>query len=145
MTTALIWLLTPVLILDCLVLGLLVLIQLPKKEAGVGVAFGGGATDALFGAGSGNALTKITKYTAGLFFGLVFILNILTIRAKPGSQFQNELQKPAPVEQAPAPVTATQPALPLATPPSNGSLVPTFQLSNAPATAVPPASNAAAN
>ena len=53
-------LLTVILVLDCLFLVLLILIQLPKKEAGAGIAFGGGATDALFGAGSGNALTKIT-------------------------------------------------------------------------------------
>jgi len=57
----LIGLLTVVMVLDCLVLILLVLIQLPKKEAGMGLAFGGAATDALFGAGSGNVLTKITK------------------------------------------------------------------------------------
>ena len=44
------------------------LIQLPKKDAGAGLAFGGGATDALFGAGSGNVLTKITKYAATVFF-----------------------------------------------------------------------------
>ena len=31
---------------------LLVLVQLPKKEAGLGQAFGSGATDALFGSGS---------------------------------------------------------------------------------------------
>ena len=68
--TILVVLLTVLLILDCLILGLLVLIQLPKKEAGAGMAFGGGATDALFGAGSGNVLTKITKYVAGIFFAL---------------------------------------------------------------------------
>ena len=71
------WLLTFVLVLDCLVLILLVLIQLPKKEAGMGQAFGGGATDALFGAGSGNALTKLTKYTAGIFFALMLLISIL--------------------------------------------------------------------
>jgi preprotein translocase subunit SecG len=71
--------LTIVLVLDCLILGLLILIQLPKKEAGVGVAFGGGATDALFGAGSGNALTKLTKYTATAFFILVIILQIMKV------------------------------------------------------------------
>jgi preprotein translocase subunit SecG len=54
--------LTVLLVLNCLLLILLVLIQLPKKDAGAGMAFGGGAADALFGAGSGNALTKITKY-----------------------------------------------------------------------------------
>ena len=47
--------LTFILVVNCLLLILLVLVQLPKKEAGAGVAFGGGATDALFGAGSGNA------------------------------------------------------------------------------------------
>ena len=61
-------LLTLVMVLDCLLLILLVLIQLPKKEAGAGLAFGGGATDALFGAGSGTVLTKITKYAAAAFF-----------------------------------------------------------------------------
>jgi protein translocase SecG subunit len=55
-------LLTVVLLLNSLLLILLVLVQLPKKDAGAGLAFGGGAADALFGAGSGNALTKITKF-----------------------------------------------------------------------------------
>ena len=43
----------------------------------MGQAFGGGATDALFGAGSGNALTKLTKYTAGIFFALTLLISIL--------------------------------------------------------------------
>jgi protein translocase SecG subunit len=71
----LIWLFTFLLVVDCLILMLLVLIQLPKKEAGMGQAFGGGATDALFGAGSGTALTKLTKYTAGIFFVLTLLIS----------------------------------------------------------------------
>ena len=39
--------LTALLVLNCLLLILLVLIQLPKKDAGAGMAFGGGAADAL--------------------------------------------------------------------------------------------------
>jgi len=73
----LIWLLTFLLMLDCVILVLLVLIQLPKKEAGMGQAFGGTATDALFGAGSGNALTKMTKYAAGIFFALTLLLSMM--------------------------------------------------------------------
>jgi preprotein translocase subunit SecG len=73
----LIWLLTFILVLDCLLLILLVLIQLPKKEAGLGQAFGGGATDALFGAGSGTALTNLTKYTAGIFFILTLLISMM--------------------------------------------------------------------
>src|SRR5215470_13351006 len=77
MITILTALLTLILVVDCLLLILLVLIQLPKKEAGLGQAFGGAATDALFGAGSGNALTKMTKYAAGIFFVLTLVISIL--------------------------------------------------------------------
>jgi preprotein translocase subunit SecG len=66
--------LTVILVLDCLLLILLVLIQLPKKEAGAGLAFGGAATDALFGAGTGNVLTKATKYGTIAFFILLFVI-----------------------------------------------------------------------
>src|SRR5262245_8741007 len=69
------------LVVACLLLMLLVLIQLPKKEAGMGQAFGGGATDALFGAGSGTALTKLTKYAAGIFFGLTLFISVLHLHA----------------------------------------------------------------
>ena len=72
-------LLTLVLVVDCLILVLLVLMQLPKKEAGAGLAFGAGATDALFGAGSGNFLTKATKYSAIVFFVFAIILSVLNI------------------------------------------------------------------
>jgi len=43
----------------------------------MGQAFGGGATDALFGAGSGTALTKMTKYTAGAFFVLTLLISMI--------------------------------------------------------------------
>lgn len=73
-----IYILTFFLVLDCLFLGLLILMQLPKKEAGLGgAAFGGGAVDALIGAGSGNVLTKVTKYAAIAFFLLVIVLSLL--------------------------------------------------------------------
>ena len=77
MLTFFIYFLTAVLVLDCLILVLLVLVQLPKKEAGMGQAFGGAATDALFGAGSGNVLTKLTKWCAGIFFGLAIALTVM--------------------------------------------------------------------
>jgi len=77
-----IYLLTFVLVLDCLLLILLVLVQLPKKDAGMGQAFGAGTTDALFGAGSGNALTKMTKYATAIFFLLTLSLSILNAQQK---------------------------------------------------------------
>jgi protein translocase SecG subunit len=78
----LIWFLTVVLVLDCLFLLLLILVQLPKKDAGIGQAFGGATTDALFGAGSGNALTKMTKYATGIFLVLTLGLSILNAHQK---------------------------------------------------------------
>lgn len=75
--TYFIGLLTVVLTLNSIFLILLILVQLPKKEAGAGTAFGGAATDALFGAGTGNALTKMTRYSATVFFVLSLILAII--------------------------------------------------------------------
>ena len=87
--------LTFILVVDCLLLMLLILIQLPKKEAGAGIAFGGAATDALFGAGSGNALTRMTRYTATMFLILAFSLSLLNSReAQSGRRrFEQELRK----------------------------------------------------
>jgi protein translocase SecG subunit len=69
--------LTFVIVLNALLLILLVLVQLPKKDAGAGMAFGAGTADALFGAGSGNALTKITKYATVAFLLLALFLGYL--------------------------------------------------------------------
>lgn len=70
-------LLTIVMVLNSLFLILLILVQLPKKEAGAGLAFGAGAAEAVFGAGAGTPLSKITKYSAGLFLGLAVLLSIM--------------------------------------------------------------------
>src|SRR5437016_11856445 len=103
-------LLTALLVLDCCFLILLILVQLPKKEAGAGMAFGGAATDALFGAGSGNVLTKITKWIAGAFFFLALVLSIMKTRQAHSSagSLQEELQKKGtPAASIPAAPTQT--------------------------------------
>ncbi len=114
-------LLTFILVLDCLVLILLVLVQLPKKEAGAGLAFGGAASDALFGAGSGTVLTKVTKYAASIFFGLAIVLAMLQSRfaTRTGSEFQRMLDLPgkaaatAPVSTSTIPASTTAGTNPL--------------------------------
>src|SRR5476651_1632106 len=104
--------LTFFLIINCLVLILLVLVQLPKKDAGAGLAFGGGAADALFGAGSGNALTKITKWATGIFFALALVLGYMQDNLHRGANaavFEKAVQE----KQMQTPVTsprASQPA-----------------------------------
>ncbi len=107
--------LTVFLVINCLVLILLVLVQLPKKDAGAGMAFGGGTADALFGAGSGNVLTKITKWSAGILLGLSLVLAYLYDKANHDNstadfarQVQQKQMQSTPM--APAPKSATQPA-----------------------------------
>lgn len=109
--TFLIGLLTVVLVLNCLLLILLVLIQLPKKEAGAGVAFGGAATDALFGAGSGNVLTKVTKYATGAFFVLALSVSLLQshIHSSSTREFERQMEEAA-KQPAGAAAPATAPA-----------------------------------
>jgi len=140
MSLFLIIVLSVVLVIDCTILVFLVLMQLPKKDAGAGLAFGGAATDALFGAGSGNFLTKATKYTAGIFFALAIVLSLLqNWRAhQPGSDFLQRV-KAAQSQQATigAPPAATPPpaAQPAAsTPATNVQLMMPAIESNAPAT-----------
>ena len=120
----LIGLLSFVLFLVCLFLGLLVLIQLPKKEAGMGQAFGGAATDALFGAGSGNALTQMTKYAAGAFLILCLVISILGKQAGKAKteRVRQQLAQTAPTStpaptmgSAVIPSTALSPAVSTAT------------------------------
>lgn len=111
---------TVLLVLSSLFLILLILIQLPKKEAGMGAAFGGGATDALFGAGSGTALTHITKYTAATFLGLSLVLSVLDAhQANKGSK--NVLEK---LQEKAKPGAAVPVATPASLPATN-SLVTT--------------------
>jgi len=124
--------LTFFLVLNCAVLILLVLVQLPKKDAGAGLAFGGGAADALFGAGSGNALTKITKYSAVLFFLLALAIGILQDRAHQGNTaaFERQVQQ---IQQN-APVAVPPPS---AAPRNNLLSLPPIADTNAPATNAP--------
>jgi preprotein translocase subunit SecG len=104
--------LTVVLVLDCLLLILLVLIQLPKKEAGAGIAFGGAATDALFGAGAGNVLTKATKYATVAFFALLLLIGLVQTRAfkKDAKDFQKAVAQESKQAGAPLLPTTTAPA-----------------------------------
>jgi preprotein translocase subunit SecG len=122
-------LLTLVMVLDCLVLVLLVLIQLPKKDAGAGVAFGGAATDALFGAGKGNVLTQITRYAATGFFILAVVLSVLQSQYhyRTTNKFQQLLGQPG--RQAPPTLPPSNPA----TPPSKPA-VPLTSATNMPLT-----------
>lgn len=148
MLTFAIYFFTALIVLDCIFLVMLVLIQLPKKEAGMGQAFGGAATDALFGAGSGNVLTKATKWGAGIFFGLAIALTVMgSYKSSSGAgRLQRIMQenKPSAVVPPPTPTvpnTTANPAIPNVPAPAPGNA------GNPPAQNVPavPAQNPPAN
>ncbi len=130
--------LTVVLLANCVLLILLVLVQLPKKDAGAGIAFGGGAADALFGAGSGNALTNITKWAAGIFFVMALILGALKESLHRGNspEFLKAVEQQQSQTSGAMPPGA--PMTPATTPTAtNSSFVPNIPASNAPATPQP--------
>ena len=91
-----------VLFLVCLLVVLIILMQRPSANAGMGSALGGGAAESVFGGESANVLSKIpTTHTVMLFiisFGLY-----LGFVAR---------EKKTPSAIAPAAATATKPASP---------------------------------
>ena len=132
----LVGILTVAMVFNCAILILLILIQLPKKDAGAGLAFGGGAADALFGAGSGNALTKITKWAAGIFFALVLLLGYMQDNLHRGAnasafekavqekQMQTPIAPPPSSQPAAAPSTNSLLTLPISAPASTNAPAP---------------------
>ena len=129
--------LTVFLVVNCVLLILLVLVQLPKKDAGAGMAFGGGAADALFGAGSGNTLTKITKWATGIFFGMALILNMAQAGAHPktAKAFEQAVQQQQSKMPAGGPPSAPQSAAPATA--SNSTSAPAIPAESTPVTPQP--------
>ncbi len=130
-------LLTVTLVLVSSFLVLLVLVQLPKKDAGTGVAFGGAAADALFGAGSGNVLTKVTKWSAVAFFVLVILLGTVHDRLSQGTDVSAFAKKVQLQQQQSA--TMTPPVAPPAARPAAVAATNTLQLLSTPNAPAAPA------
>ncbi|MGA1238626.1 MAG: preprotein translocase subunit SecG [Limisphaerales bacterium] len=143
MVTFILGALTVVLVLNSLFLILLVLVQLPKKEAGIGMAFGGAATETLFGAGSGSVLTRATKYSAGLFMGLSLVLAMAnsTVARKEGSRRESEIERLAnsggPAITAPAVPASNTVVAPAPAPASSTLLLTDTNAAAAPSEAAP--------
>jgi preprotein translocase subunit SecG len=95
-------------VIVCLLLGAVVLLQKPK-EGGLGVSFGAGTAEALFGAQTGNVLVKIT-----IILGTIFLLNTIVLSRLTSSASDSVMSN---VKTAPA---AAQQPLPL----SGGSGIP---------------------
>ncbi len=99
------YLVATIFVVNCLVLLLVILIQ-QGKAGDMASAFGGGSSQAAFGARTGaTLLTKVTWVSASLFFAGALALSIVSTRG-PGSVI-GSVPAPAPAATQPAPATPT--------------------------------------
>ena len=92
-------------VLVCFLLGGVILLQKPK-DGGLGVSFGGGMGEALFGAQMGNVLTKAT-----IILGTVFLLNTLVLSrltSHSGTSVMEGVKTSAPAANQPLPFSQPQ-------------------------------------
>tara|TARA_B100001123_G_scaffold451015_1_gene626021 strand:+ start:16210 stop:16668 length:459 start_codon:yes stop_codon:yes gene_type:complete len=101
--TILIALFSFVLILLCLFTLLVVMVQKPKGDGGLGAALGGGSMEAAFGAETGSMLTKITIYAVIGFFILTFALYLGNIASNKDAEADSGESLLGEVVDAPAP------------------------------------------
>ncbi len=96
------------LFLVCILVVLVILMQRPSANAGMGSALGGGAAETVFGGESANVLSKMTTTLTVILFILSFGLYLgFVAREKPVSKaLDAKATAPAPA----APATTTTPA-----------------------------------
>jgi len=145
MLSAILAILTVILILVSLFLVLVVLAQ-KSKDGGMGAALGGGAAEAAFGAETSNVLSKSTIYAAVLFFVLAFIVYLGRIyeQKHPNTAGGALPAISAPTSPVTAPVTTAPAPGGSATTPAPAVSIPLTPSSKSPAAATPPANSTAA-
>jgi preprotein translocase subunit SecG len=103
------------LFLVCILVVLVILMQRPSANAGMGAALGGGAAETVFGGESANVLSKMTTTLTVILFVLSFGLYLgFVARKKPSIKALDAAATAAPAAPAaaaaapaaPAPVTA---------------------------------------
>ncbi len=104
----------------CILVVLIILMQRPSANAGMGAALGGGAAESVFGGESANVLSRMTSTLTVILFILSFglYLGFVAREKKAASALDaasTAAPATAPAAPAPAPVTAT-PAPAAATP-----------------------------
>ena len=132
MLSLIVWLLAAVYVLACVWLVIVVLLQ-EGKSGGFGAADGGGGAPAVvsdtFGAsGAQKGLFNMTAWTAGIFFALALIINVLALQRDRDSSLDlgtapaasattsTTTTAPAATGDAPAAAAPAAPAAPAATP-----------------------------
>ena len=122
--TALLYIGALVLAFVCLLTVLVILMQRPSANAGMGAALGGGAAESAFGGEAGNVLTKTTNVFIIAFLGLSLAL-FLGFKAHKNegrsggvikTLTKSEPAPAAPVLSPAKPTTPSTPATPATTP-----------------------------
>lgn len=141
------------LVLLSLFLGLVILVQRPRADAGMGAAIGGGGMmESTFGAESSNVLTKATVWSTTIFFVVSFCLYLGYIHHHRTELRTNgalptiEVPKPSEVPSAPTGQLSAPPADSSAQPAAAGApitVTPAPAASETPAPATTPAAIAA--
>ena len=108
-----------ILFLVCLLVVLVILMQRPSANAGMGSALGGGAAETVFGGESANVLSKLTSTLTVILFTLSFILYLGFVakeKVAPKALVTTPAVAPAKTEEPKVvtPVVAT-PSAPVAT------------------------------
>ena len=100
-------------VLSCVLMTVVILMQASKEGGGFGVAFGGAATETVFGSRAGNVLTKATIVLASIFLvSTLALAKIEPMRARVGLAARPpaaDASRGAPYETAPS-GTAPAPA-----------------------------------
>lgn len=99
--------LTFLLVVVSLFLGLIVLVQKPRSDSGLGTAMGGGMAEATFGAETGNVLTRSTITLAVAFFVIAFGAYLGQLYVVKNKDKSTESLPSAPVSTAPVAPEAT--------------------------------------
>ena len=93
------------LFLVCILVVLVILMQRPSANAGMGAALGGGAAETVFGGESANVLSKMTTTLTVILFVLSFGLYLgFVAREKPSVKALDAAATAAPVAPAATPV-----------------------------------------
>jgi len=139
-------------VIDCVFMGLVIMMKRSKQE-GLGAAFGGSMMSDTFGAQTSQVLVKATVWAAIFFFILsISLARLYSVRAtllEKGSTVQQELLQPvAPVKPAaptvapaPSPNSSGQPLVPSSTPAMPAPVAPAPANASTPSTPAQPASH----
>jgi preprotein translocase subunit SecG len=115
-------------VVSCLLLIGVILLQRSKSE-GLGLAFGAGVGETLFGSRAGNVLTKITVTLGLIFLANTALLGVVVTNRAERSLIDRRFGTPPPLPAPVAPATPTAYSPPAAPP---TTLMPGGNLDEAP-------------